>query len=805
MLTDLRFALRSLAKSHGFATVATLTIALGLAATTALYSVADAVVFRPLPFKDESSLVWLWSTRPDRDRAFFSIANFLDLQRDNRSTAALAPVTPIGVTLSGLGEPERVAAWRTTADLFTVLGTPPHLGRFPSAADAAPDAPAVVVLGHGYWQRRFGADPAIVGRTITINGAPLLVTGVAPPGYAIPHWDTDLIITQPFDNDPRRADRGTSFLRAVARLQPGVTLASAQAEFAELNARLIREYPDANATVTAPRLVPLRDEIVGGYRASLVLLLGAAAALLLIMCANLAGLLAARALARRRDAALCSALGATPARLLRAYLAEGFVLALAGGALGVLACWWSLDALLALAPADLPRASSVALDARVLGVALGCTLLTGLGVGLAPALRLARIAPIDVLKSGSAATTARTGARSVLLAAQIALCAALLVGTGLLVRSLRELLTVRPGFEPAGVLTAQVAPPPARTRTVATLIEFLESGAARLTALPGVAHVSATSVLPLTGLNTRSEFIRLDRPPANPADTASAANRFILENYFAATGIPLLAGRDFTAHDTAATRGVVIIDQALAARDWPGEDPVGKSIRVKDGPAIRELVIVGVVGATKHFSLEETATPTLYLPVRQMPASQLPFIGGRMTFVAKTAADPRALVEPARRGLRAVDPGLTVTLRSLAEATAWARAPRIFNLRLLGFFSGAAVLLAALGLYAATAQSVAARTRELGIRIALGADRAHIARLILGRTARLAGVGIAAGLALAAVLAPQFGRMLHGVGAFDAPTYAAVAALLALLAFLATWLPARRAARVDPITALRSE
>jgi putative ABC transport system permease protein len=801
-------AFRSLAKSPGFTAVAVFTVAVGIASATAIYSVANAVVFRPLPFRDEASLAWIWSTRPDRDRAFFSIPDFQDLQRANTTTADLAAITPLGFNLTGLGEPERVLGWRVTANLFSLLGVAPEIGHLPARDDDRATAPATAVLGHGYWQRRFGGDPHVVGRVVQLNGSAVTIAGVLPATFLIPNWETDIVVVQSLDTDGRRAERGTNFLRAIARLKPGVTLRDAQAEFAALNQRLAEQYPDTNAAVTAPRFVALRDEVVRDYRASLLLLLGAAGALLLIMCANLAGLLAARGLARQRDAALCSALGASPARLLRAYLAEGFLLATAGGLLGVGACALSLDALLALAPADLPRATQVALDAPVIAFALGVTFLTGLGVGLAPAMRLARVAPIDILKRTSNATTGRRGPRGLLVSAQIALCSTLLVGTGLLVRSLRELLRSEPGFVSHNVLTAQVALPAATYRTASAVINFIDRYAQRLAALPGVQSVSVTHVLPLTNINTRSEFIRPDRPPAKPSDTLSAANRFIGEHFFATLGIALLAGRDFQASDDATGRPVVIIDQALAARHWPGEDPLGKMIRIRDGttPEPRDLEIVGVVGATKNFSLEETGTPTLYLPARQMVVGNVAsFLTRGATFVAKTSGDPLALGEAARKALRDVDAGAAVSIRAYDEAIAWTRARRVFNLNLLGFFSATAVLLAVIGLYAITAQAVTARTREIGIRMALGADELRIARHILWTGARLTVVGIASGFALAAALAPLFAGMLYGVRAFDPVTYVSVGLLLGGVGCLATWWPARRATQVDPVIALRSE
>lgn len=797
-------ALRSLARSPVFALVSVLTVALGIASVTAIYSVANAVVFRPLPFQAEESLAWVWSTRPDRDRAFFAIPHFLDLKRANTTTVDIAAITPLGVTVSGLGETERVSGWRVTANLFPLLGTAAHLGRLPGPSDDRADAAPVAVMGYGYWQRRFGGDSSVIGRALTLNGTAHTIIGVLPPSFFIPTWESDLIVAQPLETDPRREDRGTNFLRAIARVKPGVSLAEAQAEFTALTRHLVQRYPDTDAAITAPRFVPLRTEAIAGYGNSLRVLLGAAGVLLLIMCANLAGLLAARALARRRDAALCIALGASPALLFRSNLTEGFLLASVGGLLGTGGCALLLKPLLALAPADLPRAASVSVDGTVLAVALGCTLLTGLGVGLAPALRLASTVPQDVLKGSSHSATGRSRARSVLVASQIALCTVLLIGTGLLVRSLRNALSTEPGFRSHNVLNAQVSLAPGG-RTVADVADFADEYARRLRALPGVQSASLTSILPLTGINTRSEFIRADRPPDKPSDTLSAANRFILEDFFKTLGIPLHAGRDFRAGDDAKARPVVIIDQALADRFWPGEDPLGKVIRLADGRRKHDLEIVGIAGATKHFSLEETATPAIYLPLRQMTPTLLSFFISRINFVARTEGAPLALKEAARRSLHSLAPDAAISLRSMDEAIAWAKAPRVFSIRLLGFFSGVAVLLAAIGLYAITSQAVTARTKEIGIRMALGADRADIMRNVLVDGARIVTLGIGTGLLLAAALTPLGATMLYGVRAIDPLTYAAIAGVLGSVALLASWLPARRATKIDPIIALRTD
>ena len=795
---------RSLAGSPGFALVSIITVALGIASVTAIYSVAHAVVIRPLPFRAEESLAWVWSTRPDRDRAFFSIPQFQELKAANTTTADLAAITPLGFSVTGLGEPERVSGWRVTGNLFPLLGVKAHLGRLPGAEDDAPGAAPLAVLGHGYWQRRFGGDPAMVGRTIVLNGTAHTLVGILPPSFFIPTWESDIVVSQPLSGDPRREERGIQFLRAIARLKPGVSCANAQAEFASLSELIRQRYPDTDGAITPPRFVPLRIEAIAGYGNSLLILLGAAGVLLLIMSANLAGLLAARALARERDAALRLALGASPAQLFRAGLAEGLMIAGIGGGAGIAGCFAALRPLLALAPADLPRATSVSVDLTVFSVALGCTLVTGLAIGFLPALRLSRTSASAVLKSGSATMTSRSRARGILVGAQIALCTVLLTGTGLFVRSLRNLLGTEPGFVSRGVLAVQVSFPDS-SRGLAGIVSFVDEFSRRLQALPGVDSASLTSVLPLSGINTRSEFTRTDRPPSKPSDTLSAANRFVLENYFATVGIPLRRGRDFVASDDARSRPVVIIDQALADRFWPGEDPVGKSIKLLDGRVRRELEIIGVAGATKHFSLEDGATPALYLPVRQMTPTLLSFFVSRMNFVVRTGSEPAALKDQARRVLHALEPDASSTVRSLEEVNAWAKAPRIFNLRLLGLFSGVAVLLAAIGLYAITAESVTSRTREIGIRLALGADHRQIVRQLLGDCGRIVAGGICLGLLLAAGLAPLGAKLLYGVRAVDPATYGSIATLLAIVALLASWLPARRATRVDPIIALRNE
>ncbi|MBA4138311.1 MAG: hypothetical protein C0518_13445 [Opitutus sp.] len=795
--------LRLFARAPGFALVSILTVALGIGSVTAIYSVARAVVFRPLPFADEDSLAWVWSTRPDRDRAFFSIPHFQELKATNTSTVDLAAITPLGITVTGFSEPERVQGWLVTPNLFPLLGTEAHLGRLPGIADELPGATPVAALGYGYWRRRFGGDPTIVGQSLVFNGTAHTVVGILPPTFFIPTWESDVLLSLAFDRDSRREARGIQFLRAIARLKPGVTPAAAEAEFANLTRLAVSRHPETDASITPPRFVPLRTEAIAGYGNSLRLLLGAAAVLLLVTCTNLAGLFAARALAQQRDAAVRLALGARASTLFRTTLGEGLWLAGCGGLLGLTGCALAIKPLLGLAPADLPRAALVTVDANVAAVGLGCTLLLGFGISLLPAWRLARTSPHDALR-GVRTATGRSGRRNLLVGCQLALCTVLLVGTGLLARSVEKLFAAQPGFDARGVLVVQAAFGSAQ-RDFPALVASIEECVRRLKEMPGVSAASLTSILPLSGVNTRSEFTRADRPPAKPTDTLSAANRFVLEDYFRTVGIPLHAGRELTANDDARSRRVVVIDRALAERHWPGENPLGQTIIVPDGRARTEYEIVGVAGSTKHFSLEEAATPALYFPVRQMPASLLPFFASRINFVVRTAGDPASLKEPARRTLRALDPAAVVSLRTLDEANAWAKAPRIFNARLLGFFGALSLLLVTIGLYAVTAQAVTARTREIGIRMALGADNRRVVREVLGDGLRLVALGIGIGLVLAYLLAPLGRSLLFQINFFDPATYGVIAVSLGGVAVLAAWLPARRAAQVDPIITLRGD
>ena len=805
-MNELRTACRALVKTPGFLIIGSLTLALGIGATTIIYSVVQGVLLRPLPFRDESTLAWVWSTRPDRDRAFFSILDFEDTQRNNRTVADMAGLAPLAVNLTGQGEAERVLGARVTPNFFPLLGAVPALGHLPQPGEIAPGAAPVAVLGHGYWQRRFGGDAAILGRTLLLNGEPHTVVAVLGPDFVIPNFDSDLILLADFAGDARRTERNTSFLRAVVRLRPGVSLAQAREDFARVNDELVKKYPETNATKTAPRFIPLRAEITGLYRQNLLVLLGASILLLVLMGANLAGLLTVRSLRRLREAALRTALGATPRHLLRLFVAEGLILALAGGALGVALAAWGLPQLLRFAPADLPRIHEISVDRTVLLLSGAVTLLIGFISGFIPAIGVAHLAPNTILKSGALGGGApgRTGA--LLVAAQVALSLTLLIAAGLFVRTLDQVRRTNPGFNPENVLTMQVALPAGRYGTLGLGIRYVEDSLSRLRNLPGVRLASFVTILPLSGVNSRAEFTNPEHPPADPAKKPSTRLIFVSEDFFTSLGITLREGRDFTAQDAADRQQVGIIDETFARQQWPNESPLGKRIRLEDNPAgPREMVIVGVVAATKHFSLEEKPVTALYMPFRQFPVSNAWLFNVRMNFALRTDGEPLVLARLARAALGTVDLDVPVLIRSLHEATAWTIAPRFFSVNLLGFFAGSALLLAALGLFAIVAQLVTARTREIGIRLALGAQRPQVMQHVLGRGLQLVAFGLAAGWVLALLAARLFSRLLYGVGAFDLPTYLIGTALVLAAALLACWLPARRATKVDPLVALRNE
>jgi putative ABC transport system permease protein len=827
LLGDLRSSLRALARRPAFTAGAVTALALGIGANLGLFTLVHAVVLRELPYRDSQRLLWIWSTRTDRDRAFFSLPDFRELRAETRALDAAIPVAMWSVTLTGDDRPARLIGVRIGAEAFDVLGARAAAGRLLSAADGAPGEGRVVVLGHRLWQERFGARASIVGESLILNGEPYTVVGVAPRDFELPALSTDLVIPLIADTDPLRDDRGTNFLRLLGRLAPGTGIDQARDELAAITATQRERYPDTNAKKTAPRLVPLRDEIARNWRSTLPLLYGASALVLLAACTNLANLLLARANDRRGELAVRVALGASRGRLAIERVIEGLVLALAGGVPAFLVARWCVDLVRrwpvpgwdggGLSPSAMPRASEIAIDWRVILYGLALSLLTGLVFSLAPAVIGSRVDPIRVM-TGRGSERGVEGRRVTrrLVISEIAVSLALLIGAGLLVRSLLRLEQVSPGFDPAGVLVSELSFPRATYTQPGALARFFEELSTRLTSMPGVEAVAAVNVLPLSGLNVRSDFSIEGRPPATAGEMPAGQSRWVTPGYFRAIGIPVMAGRELEPGDRAGAASVLMVDQALAARYLAGSDPLGWRLALDyTGTPLAPAQIVGIAGDVKHVSLEDEPTPTFYGPIDQASETILPFLADRMVLIVRVgtavgsdaaigAGDPLALAEPVRRAVAAIDPDVASgAMRTAEQALDVSLAPRRFNVILLAAFAVAGLALAAAGLYAVVSDAVAQRRRELAVRMAMGAERRDIVRLVLTDVAKLVTAGIAIGAVLATLLARALATSLFGVGSADPLTWGVVPLMLAAVALVAALVPARRASRADPLDGLR--
>lgn len=802
---DVRYGIRMLLKHRSFTAVAVLTLGLGIGANTAIFSVVNAVLLRPLPFERADQLLWIWSVRTDRDKAFFSIPDFIDYRERNQTLDQMSAMAYWGANLTGAGEPERLQGVRMSAHAFEMLGAKAAVGRALTAADDEASSQRVVVLTHGLWQRRFGADHSLMGKTLALNGDSYTVVGVLPADFVFPWLDSEIVVPLKIDIDPRRADRDTNFLRAFARLKPGLTREQAQADLASIATQLQQEYPEANAKKIAPRALALREEIVGDYRKALVLLLCAVVLVLLIACSNIANMLLARASARHKEMAIRRALGASGARLIRQLLTECVILALIGGALGLILAAWGVDLLLALSPANLPRAREAGIDGAVLGFSAGLSLAVGLIFGLAPALQASHADLNDELKAGGrGATTSphRTRARSLLVISEIALAVVLLAGAGLSLKSFARLQRVNAGFDAERLLLARLSLPQAKYSNLQAVITFYEQVSERLKNVPGVESVGAANVLPLSGLFVRTDFTIAGRAPLSATDAPAAQNRWVTPGYFGTMRIPLLQGREFTDRDKMSGKGVAVIDETLAQCHFRNENPIGEHLKFFE----RDFEIVGVVGAVKHNGLDDEPTPTLYAPLTQLPNSNLAFLASNMSLAVRTSVEPLVLQTAVRREVQAVDSEVPASsIKTMGQFISTSVAPRRFNLLLLVVFAGAALLLAATGIYAVISYSVTQRTHEIGIRLALGADPRDVLRLVVGHGMTLALAGVGVGLIAALGITRLMTSLLFEVSATDPATYVAVSVILAGVALGACVVPARRATKVDPMVALRYE
>ncbi|HWA28945.1 MAG TPA: ABC transporter permease [Lacunisphaera sp.] len=807
MIQDLRHAFTSLLKRPGFTGVAVLTLALGLAANITLFSAIDAILLRPLPFPDSDRLVSVRAMvkRDTWERRAFSLADFRDYRAQLAGFAGFASFTSDGgYNLTGDGEAARVDGQLVSHDYFSVLGAKPVLGRtFTPEEDGAPGQPPVVVLGHDLWQSRYAASPEIIGQQIRLNDVPHTVVGVMAPGFRGVNADAQLWVPSSTATPARWNGRGNRGQEVVALLKPGVTIDQARAELAAVGRQLAEAYPATNSGYSAD-LAPLREEIFGALRQPLLVLLGAVGFVLVITCVNVANLLLVRLAGRRREIAIRTSLGASRRDLARLFLGESAVIALAGGVLGVLLAAWGIGGLARWAPIDLPAYVTLKLNGPAMLFALLATTGCALAIGALPALLAGRADLNATLKDAGRTGGAGVGgtrARAMLVTAEIALSLSLLVASALFVRSFANLVTQAPGFSTENVLTLRTILPDARYRDAA-LPQFARTLVERAAALPGVQSAAIGSDSPLGG-NSVAMFASIEGGSAVPAENeARVYAHFVTGGFFRATGITLLQGTTFADSYAPDSEQVVVISENFARRFWPNGDAIGQRLKAgrsgAGGPWFR---IIGVVAEAKYRGLvaNPTRDPDVYAAFPQLPRNSF-------TLVVRTADESGALATELRRLVASLDPNVPVFgLTTIEERVSRASASQRFSAQLMGGFALVALLLAALGLYGVVSFGVGERTQEIGVRMALGARPGDIAQIVLGGAGRLVAAGLFAGTALALVLVRFIESLLYRVDARDPLTYGAVAAVLALVTLVAAWLPARRAARVNPVEALRAE
>jgi putative ABC transport system permease protein len=802
LLKDLRYAVRMFAKSPGFAAVAILALALGIGANTAIFSVVNAVLLRPLPYAEPDRVVAVWQdyrARGGPEREWASPTNFYDWRDQNQTFESMAALLGWNPTLTGIAEPEQITGAAISQDMFRVLGVEPALGRAFRPEEDQQGGERVVILGHGLWKRRFAADPGVLGQTLSLGGESFTVIGVMPAGFQLPFITNSELFRPMRQVLSPRCGRGCVVLRAVARMKPGITFDGARADMSTIAARLSEQYPEANAGIGAT-LVPLHEQTVGNVRLALMILLAAVAFVLLIACANVANLLLARATARGREIAIRTALGAGRGRLIRQLLTESVLLALLGGALGLLLAFWLVELLVTFSPDGTPRAREIAVDGPMLVFTLGVALVTGVIFGLVPALQASRPDLNQSLKENKGANASGGGhrIRNVLVVAEIALALVLLVGAGLLMKSFVNLLKVDPGFNAENVLTLRVGLPRTRYPEPHQINGFYSQLIERVKGLPGVGSAGATSTLPLGGSNSDTSFIIEGRPVSAGADGPVAWYSSVTTDYFSALGMRLTRGRLFDERDQEKTTRVVVISQEMARRYWPDEDPIGKRIG-NEGDEPDWTEIVGIVADVKQFGLTIEDRPTMYFPQSQQPS--------RVMFVAvRGQSDPTALAGAVRGQVSELDKDLAVSqVLSMKEVVSRSVAEPRFTLLLLTVFAGLALVLAAVGIYGVMSYSVTQRRHEIGIRMALGASSGEVLRLVVGHGLVLTAAGVGIGLGAAVALTRVMESLLYGVSATDPLTFAAIALLLTAVAVAASFIPARRATRVDPMIALRYE
>jgi predicted permease len=810
LLQDVRYGIRTLAKTPGFTAIAILTLALGIGANSALFSVVNGVLLNPLPYPEPNKLIMVYANTSDFGHSSVTYLNFLDWQKESHSFTAVAGYRNENLFLTGVGEGERVRGFMISADFFRVMGVEPIAGRtFRPEEDQVGAAP-VALISAGLWMRKFGSAPDIVGKSITLTGKSYLVAGVIPASFSLYERPSDVYIPIGQWNDPTFRDRAVSFgTRVIGRLKPGVTMQQAQVEMDQIARNLAAAYPQADKGMGIA-LVPFKEDIVGDIQPFLLVLLGAVGFVLLIACANVANLLLARSTGRTREFAIRSALGAGRARVIRQLLTESVLLAIAGGGLGLAIAYSGTKAVLKTLPQALPRAHEIGLDLRVVLFTLGVSLVVGMLFGLAPALKLSRGSVSETLKEGGRGSSgARHKTQSTFVAIELALALVLLVGAGLMIRSLTALWNVNPGFNPHNLLTFDTTLPPGLEQNPNGLRSVLRQLHGVLTAIPGVQAVSLQGgSLPMSGDSELPFWKEGQAKPATLRDMPEALFYLVEPEYLKAMGTPLMRGRFFTEQENEHAQPVIVIDETFARKYYPNEDPIGKRINLAFFDTQPE--IIGIAGHVKHWGLDSDATASIqaqiYLPFMQIPDKLMPLVAKGIGLVARTNGPPGDVAPVIRTTMTKMNSNEVVYgVQTMDEIVADSLAARKFSMILLGVFAVLALVLSSIGIYGVISYLVGQRTHEIGIRMALGAQQGDVLKLVLGQGMRMALIGVGVGVAAAIGLTRLMSKMLFQVSATDPVTLIGVSVVLTGVALAACYIPARRAMRTDPIIALRYE
>ncbi len=809
LFKDLGYGIRSLLKHPGFTAIAVITLALGIGANTAMFSVINAVLLRPLPYRDPARLVTIWEESPERGmyQMPVSLANLRDWVDQNQTFEQISAYTFTNLNLTGTGEPARLGTVRSSANLFPLIGATPVIGRSFLPEEDKEGANHVVILGHALWQSRFGSDPGIVGKWLTLNNQSYTVVGVMASnsqfpvgfGYMGKVLNDPIDLYVPLAASGRETERGNYSFFAIGRLKPGVTIDQARAEMTTIERRLEKQYPDGNTGIGIS-LVPTQEQTVKEIRPGLLVLFGAVAFLLLIACANIANLLLARAASRKKEIAIRTALGASRLRVLRLLLTESLMLSLAGGSIGFLLALWGTDALMALEPDNIPRLNEVGVDARVFLFTIAVSIVTGIVFGLVPGMRAAKPDLNEALKEGSRGSMGSAASKrtlGVLVALEVALSLVLLVGAGLMIKSFIRLQQANLGFNPENVLAVNLTLPESRYPEERQQASFFQEALTRLQSVSGVQSAGATTSLPLT-LSVNGSDFRIEGHPEPEAGKELIINMSsVSAGYFHTLGVPLLKGRDFSDRDNKDSSAAAIINNDLARTYFPNEDPMGKRIKFTDTESW--ISIVGVTGDVKQLGQDIGVKPEIYFPYLQVPASS-------MSVVVRTANEPLSLTGAVKTEIQIIDKDLPIDdAKTMQQLLANSKSGRRFNLILLTGFALVALVLAMVGIYGVMSYTVAQRTHEIGIRVAVGAQSRDVFRMVIGQGMMLAMIGVACGLVGAFLLTRLMTSMLFGVEPTDPATFATIAVLLTAVALVACYIPSRRATKVDPLVALRYE